>query len=75
MPRSYERADFSVAVKKRGKAPIPWRWEIYRAGRSSAVAQSMEFFSTMGAATRAGKEALSELLDKLDAERLRWPLP
>lgn len=75
MPRWYERADFSVAVKKRGKAPIPWRWEIYRAGRSSAVAQSMEFFATMGAATKAGKDALKNLLDKLDAERLRWPLP
>ncbi len=71
----YERADFSVAVKKRGKIPSPWRWEIYRAGRSSAVEQSLNFFPTMAAASKAGKEALKELLDKLDAERLRWPLP
>jgi hypothetical protein len=35
----------------------------------------MEFFATMGAATKAGKDALKNLLDKLDAERLRWPLP
>jgi hypothetical protein len=47
-----ERTDFSVA-------------EIYRAGRSSAIAQSSEFFPTMGEANKAGKEALAELIKKL----------
>ena len=60
-----ERTDFSVAIKSRGKPPNPWRWEIYRAGRSSAIAQSSEFFPTMGAANKAGKEALAELIKKL----------
>jgi hypothetical protein len=60
-----ERIDFSVAIKSRGKPPNPWRWEIYRAGRSSAIAQSPEFFSTMAAANRAGKEALAALIKTL----------
>jgi hypothetical protein len=60
-----ERTDFSVAIKRRGKPPNPWRWEIYRAGRSSAIAQSSELFPTMGAANKAGKEALAELIKKL----------
>jgi hypothetical protein len=60
-----ERTDFSVAIKSRGKPPNPWRWEIYRAGRSSAIAQSPEFFSTMAAANKAGKEALAALIKTL----------
>jgi hypothetical protein len=59
-----KRADFSLAIKSRGKPPNPWRWEIHRAGRSSAVAQSSNFFPTMGAAFRAAKQALAELLEK-----------
>jgi hypothetical protein len=62
---SYRMTDFSVAIKRRGKPPNPWRWEIYRAGRSSAIAQSSEFFSTMAEANKAGKEALAELIKKL----------
>jgi hypothetical protein len=61
----YERTDFSVVVKSRGKPPNPWRWEIYRAGRSSAVEQSSVFYPTMAAANKAGKEALTQLLKKL----------
>ena len=60
-----ERTDFSVVVKSRRKPPNRWRWEIYRAGRSSAIAQSSEFFPTMAAANKAGKEALAELFKKL----------
>jgi hypothetical protein len=59
------QTDFSVVIKSRSKPPNPWRWEIYRAGRSSAIAQSSEFFSTMAAANKAGKEALAELIKKL----------
>jgi len=31
----FDRTDYSVAVKNRGHQPNPWKWEIYRAGRSS----------------------------------------
>jgi hypothetical protein len=62
----YEREDFSVVVKGRGQPPNRWKWEIYRAGRSSAVEQSATFFPTMSAAHKAGKEALSRLLKKLE---------
>jgi hypothetical protein len=61
-----EREDFAVVVKSRGQPPKPWRWEIYRAGRSSAVEQSAIFFPTATAAHKAGKEALSQLFKKLE---------
>lgn len=56
--------DFSVVVK--GGAPLPksWRWEIYRAGRNSAIARSKIFFTTMTEASRAGKAALDLLLSE-----------
>jgi hypothetical protein len=59
-----KRIDFSVVIKIRGKSPNPWRWEIYRAGRSSAIAQSSEFFPTVSAAKKAGERALAELFEK-----------
>ena len=61
----YERRDFSVSVKSKGKPSNPWRWEIHRAGRLSAVEQSLECFPTMAAANKAGKEALAQLLKRL----------
>jgi hypothetical protein len=62
----FERDDFSVVVKSRGQPPNPCRWEIYRAGRSSAVEQSATFFSRMTAAHKAGREALSRLLRQIE---------
>ena len=62
----YEREDFSVVVKSKGQPPKPWKWEIYRAGRSSAVEQSVIFFPTATAAHKAGKEALSRLFKKIE---------
>jgi hypothetical protein len=59
-----EQTDFSVVIKSRGKLPTPWKWEIYRAGRSSAVAQSSEFFATASAAKKAGDRAFVEMLEK-----------
>jgi hypothetical protein len=59
-----KRTDFSVVVKSRGKPPNPWRWEIYCAGHSRAVAQSSECFSTVTAAKKAGDRALAELFEK-----------
>jgi len=66
MSTDYEREDFSVVVKDRGQPPNRWRWEIYRAGRSSAVDQSAILFPTMTAAHRAGKKALLQLFKKLE---------
>jgi hypothetical protein len=60
-----DRTDYSVVVKNRAPPPNSWRWEIYRAGRSSPIEQSSVYFHTMATANRAGKEALKQLLDKL----------
>jgi hypothetical protein len=59
-----KRVDFSVAIKNRGKPKNPWRWEICRAGQSSPIVVSSDFYPTMGAALRAGKQALAELFEK-----------
>jgi hypothetical protein len=58
-PSSFDPADYTVAIKNRGRPTKPWRWEIYVAGKSQAVLQS-DCFETMSAATRAGKAALKQ---------------
>jgi len=63
----FDRTDYSVVVKHKANPPNSWRWEIYRAGRSSPIKQSLVYFPTMVTAKRAGKEALKQLLDKLFA--------
>jgi hypothetical protein len=63
----YERADYSVVVKNRAPPPKAWRWEIYRAGNVNPIKQSSVYFDTTAAASRAGKEALKDLLNKLFA--------
>ena len=63
----FEDADYSVVVKLRGSPSKPWRWEIYRAGKTSPIGQSPVLFHTMAAANKAGKAALKELLAKLSA--------
>ena len=62
----FDDADYSVVVKHRGSPPKPWRWEIYRAGKTSPIGQSPVFFHTVAAANKAGKAALKELLAKLN---------
>jgi hypothetical protein len=62
--RRFDRADYSVAVKRKPKSQTVWRWEISRAGRSSPIEHSSASFDTMAAATRAGKDALRQFLDK-----------
>lgn len=51
-------------VKNRAKQPKPWQWEIYRAGRTSPIGRSTEFFATVTDANRAGKKALQLLLSE-----------
>ena len=55
----FEDTDYSVVVKLRGPPPKPWRWEIYRAGKTSPIGQSPVFFHTVAAANKAGKAALT----------------
>ena len=50
-----DETDYSVVVKNRARPPNPWRWEVYRAGRSSPIKQSAIFFQTTVAANKAGK--------------------
>jgi len=69
-----DETDYSVVVKYRAPPPKSWRWEIYRAGRGSPIDQSSVYFETMVMASRAGKEALKQLLDKLRSECLPCPL-
>jgi hypothetical protein len=59
--------DFSVVVKNRASPPKSWRWEIYRAGRSSPIEHSKIFFESMTEANRAGKAALNLLLSEYHA--------
>jgi hypothetical protein len=56
-------ADYTLAIKNRGRPPKPWRWEIYVAGKSKPALQS-DFFETMSGATRSGKAALAEFRAK-----------
>ena len=63
----FDQTDFSVVVKNRAPPPKPWRWEIYRAGRSSPIEQSAVLYETMTEANRAGKEALKLLLSDFPA--------
>jgi hypothetical protein len=63
----FDASDYSVVVKNKGSPPKVWRWEIYRAGRSSPIGQSPIFFRTVAAADKAGKAALKQLLAKLNA--------
>jgi hypothetical protein len=59
-----DHADFSVVAKNRAPPPKPWRWEIYRAGRTSPIEHSKAFYETMTEAKRAGKLALGLLLSE-----------
>ncbi len=56
-------SDYTLAIKNRGRPPLPWKWEIYVAGKSKPVLQS-GFFATMSEATRSGKAALAEIRAK-----------
>jgi hypothetical protein len=74
MTMPLDPADYSVVVKLRAPPPKSWKWEIYRAGRTSVIEQSSVYFEIMATAGRAGKEALKHLLDRLRSEYLPLPL-
>jgi len=58
----FDPGDYSFVVKRRGPPAAPWRWEIYRAGKSSPEKFSGAFFATMAEAAREGKKALADFL-------------
>ncbi len=62
----FDDTDYSVVVKHRAPPPNPWRWEIYRAGRTNPIGWSPIFFCTMAAANKAGKAALKQFLGRLN---------
>ncbi len=64
MSSMIEHDDFSVVVKNRAPPPRPWRWEIYRAGRTSPIDHSKVNFESVSAANRAGKAALKLMLSE-----------
>jgi hypothetical protein len=57
-------ADYSFAIKRRGRPEKPWAWEIYTACKAAPVERSSIFFESMAEATKAGKKALAHLLAK-----------
>jgi hypothetical protein len=59
-----DHEDFSVVVKRRARPPKAWRWEIYRAGRTSPIDHSEIYFESMTEANRAGKAALRAMLSE-----------
>lgn len=65
MKGGLDRTDFSVVVKNRARMPKPWRWEIYRAGRTSPIARSEDYFESRSIANLEGKAALEQMLNKL----------
>jgi hypothetical protein len=65
MDKIFDPDDYSVVVKNRAPPPNSWRWEIYRAGRTSPIERSPIYFDSIGTANVAGKKALTQLLDQL----------
>src|SRR5260370_39845977 len=65
----FDRTDYSVVVKNRAPPPSSWKWEIYRAGRSSPVKQSSVYFHTVVTASRAGKRSSSYWISSLQAKQ------
>jgi hypothetical protein len=49
MSSLFDQKDFSIVVKHRASPPKPWRWEIYRAGRTSPIECSSVRYETVEA--------------------------
>jgi hypothetical protein len=63
-----DRSDYSLVVKLCRKPALSWRWEIYRAGRSTAIQKSSTPFYSMAEANKEGRQALKQFLFKLYGE-------
>jgi hypothetical protein len=60
--------DLDQISKDRASPPKPWRWEIYRAGRTIPIEHSEVFFESFAEANRAGKAAFRSLLSDYPAD-------
>jgi hypothetical protein len=58
---------YRVEVKHRGKPPRPYRWEIYRDGKSLAVKKALLLYVSRRSAIAAGERALARLRKRLRA--------
>jgi hypothetical protein len=63
-----DRSDYTLIVKRWRNSPLAWRWEIHRAGRSTAVEKSPNEFQTVAEANKEGRQALKQFLFKLYGE-------
>ena len=57
----FNPADYSLAVKRRGRPAKPWRWEIYSPCKTVPVERSSVYFESMAEAAKEGKKALARL--------------
>ena len=62
-----DQEDYAVVIKRRAEPPLPWKWEIYQAGKRLPIDRSSDFFATMVMAHAAGKKALTQLIGRLSA--------
>jgi hypothetical protein len=53
MREEFNPADYSFVVKRRANPPKPWRWKIYRSGKSLPVERLPGFFESVAAASKA----------------------
>ncbi len=67
MHRDFDPNDYAVVAKLRANPPTPWKWEIYCAGKRLPIAQSDGYFESRGTANTAGRQALTQLIEKLRA--------
>jgi hypothetical protein len=65
---AHDRSDYSLIVKRCRTPGLSWRWEIHRAGRSTAIEKSSSELQTVASANKHGREALKQFLFKLYGE-------
>jgi len=52
---------FSVKVQRQDRPPVPWTWEIYRAGASLPFRRALRGYGSAEAAWEVGRAALAAL--------------
>ena len=70
----FDDTDYSVVVKSRAPPPNSWRWEIYRAGKSSPIGRSRVFFYSKVPARLLAPERV-RMNDRISLPRLSTVTP